>query len=244
MQLYVRHRLDEPLEIPVNHNQILQAVIYASLGGASYKHYMHDQGFSYKNRKFKLFTFGTLSGEHEYHDKKLTFTDTISFEIRSPDPFFIRSLKEGIENNGIRIGEHHFQNIEMITDDVTVESEMILVDMVSPVTVYSSDPETKYRYYYSPIDSEFEEQIVGNFYRKYYACYGVNCEDEVRVIPYNVRKNDRIVTNYKGQYITAYKGQYVIAGHRKCLDFMYQTGLGAKNAQGFGMFDIISEGGC
>ena len=29
----------------------------------------------------KLFTFGTLSGEHEYHDKKLTFTDTISFEI-------------------------------------------------------------------------------------------------------------------------------------------------------------------
>ena len=54
MQLYVRHRLDEPLEIPVNHNQILQAVIYASLGGASYKHYMHDQGFSYKNRNYSV----------------------------------------------------------------------------------------------------------------------------------------------------------------------------------------------
>ena len=64
----------------------------------------------------------------------------------------------------------------------------------------------------------------------------------MRIIPYRVRTRDRIVTNYKGQYITAYKGQYVLAGERKYLDFMYQAGLGAKNAQGFGMFDIINAG--
>lgn len=241
MQLYIHHRLNEPLQIPVNHNRILQAVIYASLGGARYKSYMHDQGFAYENRNFKLFTFSMLSGNCTYKDKMLTFTNDISFEVRSPDPFFIRILKEGIEKNGIRLGERQFYDVETSADDITVESDMILVEMVSPLTIYSTDMKTKETYYYSPSDFEFENHLTANFYRKYSACYDVDVEDEIRIIPYRIDPRDRIVTKYKSQYITAYKGQYVLAGARKYLDFMYQAGLGAKNAQGFGMFDIVAQ---
>ena len=49
----------------------------------------------------------------------------------------------------------------------------------------------------------------------------------------------KLVTRYKGILITAWYGTYQLTGERKYLDFLYQTGLGAKNAQGFGMFEIL-----
>ena len=33
-------------------------------------------------------------------------------------------------------------------------------------------------------------------------------------------------------------GEYELIGEPKYLDFLYQTGLGSKNAQGFGMFEV------
>ena len=47
------------------------------------------------------------------------------------------------------------------------------------------------------------------------------------------------MTKYQGNYITAWYGKYLISGKRKYLDFLYQAGLGSKNSQGFGMFEII-----
>ena len=53
-------------------------------------------------------------------------------------------------------------------------------------------------------------------------------------------EKDKYVTKYKGFYINAWFGMYVLTGKRQYLDFLYQTGIGSKNAQGFGMFEIIS----
>ena len=39
--------------------------------------------------------------------------------------------------------------------------------------------------------------------------------------------------------ISGWYGEYYLVGKRKYLDFLYQTGLGSKNSQGFGMFDVI-----
>ena len=49
----------------------------------------------------------------------------------------------------------------------------------------------------------------------------------------------KMVIRYQGVLITAWYGTHKLSGERKYLDFLYQTGLGAKNAQGFGMFEIL-----
>ena len=49
----------------------------------------------------------------------------------------------------------------------------------------------------------------------------------------------KLVTKYQGSYIEAWYGNFILSGKRKYLDFLYQTGLGSKNSQGFGMFNII-----
>ena len=61
----------------------------------------------------------------------------------------------------------------------------------------------------------------------------------MELLPVKVQDRDKCVTKYKGFYITGWCGEYVLKGERKYLDFLYQTGIGSKNAQGFGMFDIV-----
>ena len=57
-------------------------------------------------------------------------------------------------------------------------------------------------------------------------------------MPLKVGRRDKYVTKYKGFYLSAWLGEYQLTGPRKNLDFLYQTGLGCRNSQGFGMFEI------
>ena len=49
----------------------------------------------------------------------------------------------------------------------------------------------------------------------------------------------KMVTRYQGILIIAWYGTYRLSGECKYLDFLYQIGLGAKNAKGFGMLEIL-----
>ena len=123
--------------------------------------------------------------------------------------------------------------------DYTVEDEKLLIEMKSPLTVYSSDPVSGRTYYFEPSEPGFTEMINENFKRKYEAYYGIRPFSLVEVKLKEGYRPRKIVTKYQGIYVNAWLGQYCLKGERKYLDFLYQTGLGAKNAQGFGMFGIL-----
>ena len=59
--------------------------------------------------------------------------------------------------------------------------------------------------------------------------------------PSPVGNNKKYVTLYKNPniYITGYNGYYIIEGNPKYIEFLYYTGLGARNSCGFGCFDIV-----
>ena len=87
----------------------------------------------------------------------------------------------------------------------------------------------------------FYQLLEDNFMRKYQACYGVTPESAVEVLPVKIGEKDKYVTKYKSAYLSGWKGIYRMKGKRKYINFLYQTGLGSKNSQGFGMFEIISQ---
>ena len=97
--------------------------------------------------------------------------------------------------------------------------------------------ETKKTYFYSPEEAAFPEQVNDNFVRKYTACYGIPPDSGIEIETVKVRRRDKYVTKYKEFYLSGWLGEYRLTGERKYLDFLYQTGLGSRNAQGFGMFE-------
>lgn len=86
------------------------------------------------------------------------------------------------------------------------------------------------------------ELINENFKRKYNAYSGVFPEENIKIETMRFSERDKYVTKYKGFYISGWYGIYRLQGKRKYLDFLYQAGLGDRNSQGFGMFDLIGGG--
>lgn len=240
MQLLIRHELQEKLILPLNYHHILQAIIYRNLNSSKgYDEFLHDEGYFYGSRNFKMFTFSLLQGKYDIVDRNIVFRKEVFFEVRSPDIFMIKMLADNISRNGIDYGERHIDAVEVLLGDETVEESEILVKMVSPVTVYTTIQETGKTYFHSPDEPEFARLVNENFIRKYIACYGAQPEGDVLLRPVDVGSRDKYVTNYKNFYISGWMGTYCLNGQRKYLDFLFQAGLGNRNSQGFGMFNIL-----
>jgi len=49
------------------------------------------------------------------------------------------------------------------------------------------------------------------------------------------------VISYKGTVIKGWMGIYELRGDRELMKLVYDTGLGGKNPQGFGCFEILGR---
>lgn len=240
MQLSVNIRLEEPLSLPLNYNHIIQSVIYRSLSVMpDYASFLHEQGYTNRKRQYKMFHFGQLTGDYVVRGKKIIFQSYVMLEVRSPEPLLINILADNIWKNGITFGQRVCRDVELELYDYTVEKNEIIAEMKSPLTVYSTDREFGRTYYFNPEEKEFYERINENFYRKYEAYYGVRPFSPIQMEKIEEIPARKLVTRYQGVYIAGWYGTYELRGERKYLDFLYQAGLGSKNAQGFGMFEVM-----
>lgn len=240
MQLIIEHDLPQELVLPMGYHHVLQGIIYNCLRSVSgYGDFLHNKGYSYNDRQFRLFNFSLLEGKYRTEPGKIIFRDKVSFEVRSTEGLLLKLIKEKLETDGIRYQEQWYGNVSATLSDETVEYGQIVIKMKTPIVGYETDAETGKTYYYSPDEEQFYLSVMENFMRKYEAYTGLEVDAEIGLYPLKITQKDKYVTRYKGIYITGWFGTYALSGPRKYLDFLYQTGMGSKNAQGFGMFEIL-----
>ncbi len=239
MQFHIKMANSGIFSIPLNYNYQVQSAIYALLRhDEKFSAALHDIGYGELNA-YRMFTFGALQGNYAIHNKKLHFDGDFSLEIRSVSDAFCHVLKEAILNQGtIRLFDQVFEIAELKITDYQIEMPEITVLTDSPV-IAKAVTETNHTIYYAPEESEFTEQIQANFQSKFKAFYGENCPDKIIISP--LGRHRKVVTRYKQLWLTAYYGKFRLAGSEEVLNFLYNTGLGAKNSQGFGMFQVIGE---
>lgn len=239
MQLLIKHKLKSELVLPIGYHHILQSIIYKNIKSQSHlSDFIHNEGYIYKERQYRMFTFSLLEGKYAINNGRISFRDEVQFEVRSPEHSLIRILKENIDKNGIYYPDTYIKEVELVLKDEHVDESHIRIKMVSPLSVYSTDPTTKQTHFYEPNEELFSVMVNENFKRKYAAYTGIYPESDITIKPSTVLKKDKYVTKYKGFYISGWKGEYQLSGEKKHLDFLYQTGIGAKNSQGFGLFEL------
>lgn len=238
------------LKLPINYNHILQGAILRSLK-KGLADWVHDNGYEFNGRKFKLYTFSRLFSREKKVDKKaktITFCGQVLFKVSSVDIEILESLasylvKEGaIVLNGTRC---IFNSIE-VERPILPNGEPILIKALSPITVYRTLYTTdgrKKTYYFTPFEKEFEELIFDNLRRKAKAYYGDKEIPDIDgyIRPYRVEKKNLIVTTFKGTVIKAWFGIYEIKMQEPWFMLAYNAGLGSKNSQGFGMIDVVRK---
>lgn len=244
MQLFIKIRLQEPLVLPLSYHHIVQAAIYelVSFGDAEMGRLLHDEGASYEKRKYKLFCFSSLHGRSRVRNKRIAFTDYMYFEVRSVNEDFIRVLDQSIREHGIRFGEVRYPVEYTKVRQRRINQSRIRVRMISPVTLRVTNRESGESRYVAPWEEGFSEFIDANFQRKYESCYGISPAENVDIEWVAIdRKKDEYVTRYKGHYVCGWRGTYELTGSPEVLTFLYDTGIGSRNSQGFGMIELEGE---
>lgn len=226
MQVKVTLKPKEPFIVPFNYNHQLQSAIYAKLSRV-------DDAAAWHDGEEKLFVFGKLQGNYNVMEgKRLCFTNTISFEVRSPIFDFCDQFQRSLETEAnIKLFDTFLDVAGVEVTNIHINEERALFETQSPVVIRTvrEDGSTLY---YSPRDAEFTEGLIRNFKRKYRVLYAQE-PPEIYIRPIGVHRE--IACTYKGIWIKAYSGRYLAAGDSKSLELLYNAGLGIKTAQGFGM---------
>lgn len=240
MQLKINISTQNSITLPINYHYIQQGIIYSLLSDDTGIAAVHDEGARFQDKEFRLFTYGPFQGKYSIRDKKITFQEGLSFEIRSFDENAIRRIDSNVHRRGIRLGKSIYRDIETELMDYRIYSEDVVIKMISPICVYDTDSVTGRTNYYTPRDFQFGELIISNFMNKYIAAIGEGPEGELGFDILKIGPKDKYITRYKNFLIEGWKGIYNLSGTPELMTFLYNAGLGAKNSQGFGMFEVIS----
>ena len=236
MQLIIHLRVPKPVTLPMDYAYRLSSAIYRSVSSdMSYSSFLHDQGYG-ENEHYKLFVFSPLKGHYIIKDKHIIFDGPLSFEVRSASKRFCDALKTTLINNGkIKIMDTVLEVVMTEVYDAAPALAEAEIRTVSPIIV--SYTANRYTTFFSPEDECWDEMINKTLYRKFMAAYN---EDPPSTVQLSLSgRPKKIVSRIKGNYVTAYHAEFHLEAHPLVTQFLYETGLGSKNSQGFGMFEII-----
>ncbi|MEM2112162.1 MAG: CRISPR-associated endoribonuclease Cas6 [Candidatus Bathyarchaeia archaeon] len=242
----VRLNLRDPKQgrvvLPTNYNYLIQASIYRNIS-RELADFLHDKGFLFGKRRFKMFTFSRLEGCCRINkgNKQFVFEGDLTLQISSPIEKFIGDLATTIVKKGfIVLGERVLRVVDLaFPAKPSIKNGALRIRMLSPLTVYSTlmTPEGKKKtYYFSPYEKEFSALVNSNIRKKHSLLSGKNIKSDIKIKPLKVKE---VITLYKGTVVKGWMGQFLLTGPKSLIMTGYETGLGAKNSQGFGMFEVI-----
>lgn len=237
MQAIIHIKNKRTFTLPLGYNYLLSSAIYSLLSlEPELSAYIHDKGFEAGTGRHKLFTFSQLKGDYHIQGKELVVTGDLNFEVRSISDRLMNVLKDSAFQRGtIRLGNNVLEIRMIEVYDRHLFEPQVTVRTLSPIAAaVSFDGRT---IYYSPADEQFESVLANNLANKFYAVYEQPSPSSFDVKLLN--KPQKIVTRVKGIWVTAYHARLLLTAHPQAMDLLYNTGLGTKNSQGFGMFEPI-----
>lgn len=228
------------IKLPLASASTVQGLIYNALhSDSSFSHNLHENGHSFNQRKFKLFSFSELRGNYTIFEKQIIFDNRISLEIRSVDAYMIQLLYSYFSSNKTVTLGNNTVNIESATlENKMIFSDRVKVKTASPITVYSTT-EDGHTIYFSPHEESFYEAIAENAKRKQNSYLKGISDFDFSITPAEDAHFIKRATRFKSTFITAWHGEFYLQGSIEVLNFLYNTGLGSKNSQGFGMFYVL-----
>lgn len=228
--------------LPTDYNHLIQAAIYNNIS-RELADFLHDRGYLFGKRRFKMFTFSRLEGYYRLNrDKKqFIFEGDITLHISSPIEKFVQDLATTIVKRGfIFLGQNMLKVADLaFPAKPALKNRMLRIRMLSPLTVYSTlmTPDGKKKtYYFSPYEKEFSALINSNLKKKHFLISGKNIKSDIQVKPLRVKE---AIILYKGTVVRGWMGYFLLSGPKSIIMTAYETGLGAKNSQGFGMFEVV-----
>lgn len=244
MRITISIGSDKDIVLPVHYHHILQGFLYRHISDRDYREFLHQEGFVYQKRRFKLFTYSALRGEFRLNREKrdIIFRPPVAVTVSSPLEPFITDLAETLmKSDELYLGNNRVKLNSINVHKPVVFSEKVRIRMLSPVVAHTTEEiqGSKKTTYFSPWDTPFDSLILSNLHKKYWVLKGEYSRGDLKVIPCDSCKEKFLrIIKYKDFIIKGYSGVYWLVGDPELMEVAYYTGLGSKNSQGFGCFEV------
>lgn len=242
MRIRLTFEFEGNMLLPLNYNHIIQASILNWIDDEEYQKYIHDIGYTLEKRNYKLYVFSRMEGKFKIikETKQIEFDSGCTLDISAIDEKLLMLIIQGTFKNNLRIGRNKV-TVKSIMKREFEPERIMRVRTKSPITVYSTvkeNDQTK-TLYYTPHQEEFYEKIRLNIMHKYESYFGNKYDGDFEIKLLNEKSVKEKVIKYKNFVIKGYEGEFLIQGSSKIKELIYNTGLGSKNSQGFGMIDYF-----
>lgn len=233
---------DMPVTIPFAHMEMLQGVVYRLLRSANPElgTEVHDKMPEESSGKaFKYFCFTDLIGPYRIQNRSLIYEKPFEWEIRSADERIAEALETAAKQSEcLLFMQQPCTVVSATASNMTCPDGEHLIRMNTPILVYSTE-ENGYVHYRNPGEQDFYDGIIGNYRSKWKSFHETEDCPAFSICGEKITDRDKCVTRFKGTILTGWYGIYRVSGSSQALDFLYHTGLGGKNAMGFGSFFFL-----
>lgn len=234
---------EKGISLPLSYSYILQSAIYDALSNLVPD--SHNFGLNVNGRVLRPFTFSRLVGQSlKIKEGFISFTPPINLRFSSPLEDFAQAFANGLLKNGgmeLKGEKLELKSIEVEPKPPNIGS--IDARTISPVTIYSTltTPDGKKKtYFYNPAEKDFAVQLKENLNRKAIALGSSVRAGESFSFKLASRPVQRIV-KYKDFTQIAWDFSFELQTDPELISIAYDWGLGSKNAQGFGMIEIVER---
>lgn len=262
MRLKVKLAANSTKAISINYNHSLSAAIYKllKLGSPEFSEFLHEIGYTIKNKKYKLFTFALQFEKAVYSNQALL--------LQSPAAYlYISSLLIDDFIKNFVIGTFEQQSVEVYSNNILSKFVIEQVELIPP-PIFKSEMKLKLM---TPLVLSTYIEHNGKE-AQYFLRYNDNIEDINRVFQNNLINKYEVSGNRKydgegvkiawdedyisnaekrnlrlSKKISIYKDiknpidivgifcPFKVEGDPELIKIGYECGFGEKNATGFGM---------
>ena len=239
---------DSKFLVKMEYKSALQAVVYSMLDDQFAK-WLHDKGYEYEKRSFKLFCFTRFLEQYRFikETQEFLYPQEVSFCISSPVYEILeQTAKNFAMSNKVDVAGNSFtvNSIEIMPPE-RIDSDRIRINACEPIEVHSTLQKidgTKKKYYYSPKEKEFSELVNENIRKKWFSFYGEQCPHNLKIEPVNMKYCKERVQTFKASTIKGWTGHFWLEGDPEILKFALDTGIGSSNSAGYGFIEIVETG--
>ncbi len=239
--------------LPLNYQYEQSAVIYKILSRASenYSDWLHNNGFTLESKQFKLFTYSRLFIPRYTIDKErariIINSDTVEWYVSFLPEESTEKFVQGVfMNQTFQLGnqknmvQFRVQNIEVLPSP-HFEGEMVF-ETLSPICIALRNENGKTDYL-SPSDVRAKESILSSLLNRYQAFYGKPYSGTLHFVFEVLNTPKPVLITFKAgtpeeTKVKGYMCRFKIQINEELMKIMYESGIGMKGSQGWGMVKV------
>lgn len=242
MRLKCEYKTDT---IPVANRMMFVSLIKEALKKTNVEYYNKIYNYEGKNNKqIKNFCFSVFLKDFTIESETILIRDKVILNISTPDYEFGINVYNGLLNmNEFIYKQFSLKKVKIsLIKEKFASNEQMLFKTLSPICI-----KDKFNNFIEPENKGYEEEInyISNIALESYRGYGLKKPlhfQEVQMKKVVVKESIREFTKQTDKnifYVNAYSGIFKLTGDIEDLNFIYQSGIGFRRSQGFGMIEIV-----